>query len=83
MNVVAFSHNFLVSYSGHPSQFLGSFTYSLLASFMRHELISKDPVFQSIIPQIIEKTKVALTKVSIFNSDKTQQIGENGKGGQI
>ena len=34
---------------------------------MRHDLISKDPVFQSIIPQIIEKTKVALTKVSTEN----------------
>ena len=41
---------------------------------MRHELISKDPVFQSIIPQIIEKTKVALTKVSIFNSEKHSKL---------
>ena len=41
---------------------------------MRHELISKDPVFQSIIPQIIEKTKVALTKVSTFNSERREQM---------
>lgn len=51
-------------FSGHQSQYLGSFAYSLLMMFLRHDLISKDPVFQSVIPQIIDKARVSFTKVT-------------------
>ncbi len=51
------------SSAGHQSQFLASVTCPLLISFLKHDLISKDPLFISVVPRIIEKTKVSLTKV--------------------
>ncbi|XP_053405652.1 exportin-5-like [Mercenaria mercenaria] len=53
----------LLACTKHPSQMLSSYTLTLWAQFIRHEKISKDPMFQAILPQLIESASKTLLKV--------------------
>ncbi|XP_064601794.1 LOW QUALITY PROTEIN: exportin-5-like [Liolophura sinensis] len=53
----------VLAFTLHPSQMLGSFTQSLWASFLRHEVISQDSVVLSFIPKLMETATITLLKV--------------------
>ncbi|GFN82344.1 cilia- and flagella-associated protein 36-like, partial [Plakobranchus ocellatus] len=53
----------LLAFTQHPSQSLRHMIYSIWMVFLRHPLASKDPVFQSIIPNLIQSGTVCLHKV--------------------
>ncbi|XP_013417289.1 exportin-5 [Lingula anatina] len=53
----------ILALTQHPSQMLGSYTHSLLASFLKHEHISKDPVMVATIDKILSISSQALMKV--------------------
>lgn len=44
-------------------QVLSSYTLTLWSHFIRHEKISQDPVFQVVLPQLVESASKTLLKV--------------------
>ncbi|RUS77141.1 hypothetical protein EGW08_015097 [Elysia chlorotica] len=53
----------LLAFTEHPSQSLRHMIYSIWMVFLRHPLASKDPVFQAVVPNLIQSGTVCLHKV--------------------
>ncbi|OWF37610.1 Exportin-5 [Mizuhopecten yessoensis] len=53
----------LLVLTNYPSQMISCFTQSLWSSFLRHEIISADPILQSFIPRLFESSTKTLQKV--------------------
>ncbi|GFS26626.1 exportin-5 [Elysia marginata] len=53
----------LLAFTQHPSQSLRHMIYSIWMVFLRHPLASKDPVFQAVVPTLIQSGTVCLHKV--------------------
>ncbi|XP_055878617.1 exportin-5-like isoform X2 [Biomphalaria glabrata] len=53
----------LLAFTQHPSQSLRQMIYTMWLIFLRHPIASKDPVFQSVLPMLIQCGTVCLHKV--------------------
>ncbi|CAH1792177.1 unnamed protein product [Owenia fusiformis] len=63
----------MLKFSQHDSQMLGSYTYPMWLSFLRHEQMKMDPLFLSYIPRLVQTCSQDLRKIgypSLENSPR-------------
>lgn len=56
----------LVTFSRHPSLRVAHYANTLWSAFLKHEQISKDPVFLNYVPKWVEATAPKTMKVCLY-----------------
>lgn len=66
----------IIAFSNHPSLQLAHFANPLWNSMMKHEHISRDPVFLSYIPQWVQCTAPKLIKIDYPTAKSPKNVGD-------